>query len=82
MQPTVGFHINRRNRPVGLLKQPAPGFLAKPGCLNVDFFCITVSNILCWKSASIAGKRIRFATNRVTISEPIGWSVNYGSFVC
>jgi hypothetical protein len=25
----------------------------------------------CWKSASLAGKRIRFGTNRVTISEPI-----------
>jgi hypothetical protein len=29
---------------------------------------------LCWKSASLAGKRIRFGTNRVTISEPIGWN--------
>jgi hypothetical protein len=29
----------------------------------------------CWKSASLAGKRIRFGTNRVTISEPIGWRV-------
>jgi hypothetical protein len=28
----------------------------------------------CWKSASLAGKRIRFGTNRVTISEPIGWN--------
>jgi hypothetical protein len=27
--------------------------------------------VLCWKSASLAGKRIRFGTNRVTISEPI-----------
>jgi hypothetical protein len=30
--------------------------------------------IACWKSASLAGKRIRFGTNRVTISEPIGWN--------
>jgi hypothetical protein len=28
----------------------------------------------CWKSASLAEKRIRFGTNRVTISEPIGWN--------
>jgi hypothetical protein len=28
----------------------------------------------CWKSASLAGKRIRFGTNRVTISDPIGWN--------
>jgi hypothetical protein len=28
----------------------------------------------CWKSASLAGKRIRFGTNRVTISAPIGWN--------
>jgi hypothetical protein len=28
----------------------------------------------CWKSAPLAGKRIRFGTNRVTISEPTGWN--------
>jgi hypothetical protein len=43
--------------------------------LNGEDFCFCVAGKgVCWKSASLAGKRIRFGTNRVTISEPIGWN--------
>jgi hypothetical protein len=47
--------------------------------LHVLAFCTVPSlqnfqSCSCWKLAPLAGKRIRFGTNRVTISEPTGWN--------